>query len=322
MSLALVAALALSPTAAIARCSWDSPGANAYVGPVPAAVDRYTDIPVEVRERLKQRMERRDFDEMATIRRDSITGRHRYNSDIRDMHFGSGQVCRSVTRSKWAPEAVERGLVYCEAEHCIIVPTVCRNVSRVTRVPGPGEEAAAGGTDVLPGALLAMDPPGAGQPEGTAGPLAALDNGGAETLTFDPPGAGNSFTEATQVLDPGFVLLPAGGGSAVPAAPVVAGLPGGGTGEPGTVSTPGGQPLGTQPGGGSGGGSALDPPPGVLPIGGGSVGGGGVPAPPPAPVPPIIEIDEIPPIPEPATWMLWLGGLAGLTWLARRRQRG
>jgi hypothetical protein len=29
------------------------------------------------------------------------------------------------------------GLVYCEQEHCLIVPTVCRNVSRVTRTGVP-----------------------------------------------------------------------------------------------------------------------------------------------------------------------------------------
>jgi hypothetical protein len=306
MSLALVAALALSTAPPVARCSWDHPGANAFVGPVPAAVDRYTDIPVEVRERLKARMERRDFDEMATIRRDSITGRYRYASEIRDMHFGTGRVCRTVTRSQWAPEAVERGLVYCEAEHCIIVPTVCRNVSRVTRLPGPGEEAQAQGMDVLPG-LFADGPPGAGVPDGRAGPLAAAEAGpGDGVLVFDPPGAGEAVAGLPDPLGPGAGPLGAPGAGGVPVAgPVLEGLPGGTglpEGGPGAAPPPGGVPLGAPP---LGGGSGLDVPPGVLPVGGGSVGVGG-----------------IPPIPEPSAWLLGLSGLGAVLLLVRRRRPG
>ena len=304
MSLVLVAALSLSPAPTVARCSWDRPGADPFMGAVPAAVDRYTDIPAEVRERLKARMARRDFDELATIRRDSITGRYRYASEIRDMHFGNGRVCRSVTRAQWAPEAVERGLVYCEAEHCIIVPTICRNVSRVTRLPGPGHEAQGGGTDVLPG-LFADGPPGTGAPEGTARPLAATEGGeDGDVLVFDPPGAGNPFAEALEPLASGDLAFAlAGAGGAPCSAPVVGGLPGGsGLPEalPGVLPPGGGVPLGSSPGGGS----ALLVPPGVLPIGGGSIGGGGV-----------------PPIPEPAAWLMWLGGLGTLAWFARRRRR-
>lgn len=302
MSLALVAALALSPAPTIARCSWDHPGADAFMGAVPAAVDRYTDIPAEVRERLKARMERRDFDEMATIRRDSITGRYRYENQIRDMHFGTGRVCRSVTRSKWAPDAVERGLVYCEAEHCIIVPTVCRNVSRVTRLPGPGTEAQAGGMDVLPG-VFADGPPGAGTPQGDARPLAAAENPDGPVLVFDPPGAGTSVPVALEPLPPGTGPVTGIGGGGMPVeGPIGGGLPGGG-GLPEIVPgapPPGGGSQGPLPGGGSG----IAVPPGVLPIGGGTVGGGGV-----------------PPIPEPSTWMLWLSGLGAIVLLARRRQR-
>lgn len=127
----MIEALALA--AAVAACSWDRPGHNPFTGPVPAAVDRYTDIPAPVRARLRARMERRDFDEIAVITRDRIVGRHQY-ADLRDMHFGAGQVCGTVIRAGWADTAAERGLIYCEEGHCIIVPTVCRNVSRVTRV--------------------------------------------------------------------------------------------------------------------------------------------------------------------------------------------
>ena len=141
----LIAALGLSSATALAaspkeparlpQCSWDEPGHNPFMGDVVAAVDRYTDIPVAVRNRLKQRMAKREYDDIASIRRDSIEGRARYDTKIRDMHFGVGRVCSTVSRQAWLPSHQERGLVYCEGSECIIVPTVCRNVSRVKRDP-------------------------------------------------------------------------------------------------------------------------------------------------------------------------------------------
>jgi hypothetical protein len=303
MSLAFVAALALSPTATAAQCSWDRPGVDPFMGNIPAAVDRYTDIPADVRARLKARMAKRQYDEIATIRRDSITGRHRYSEELRDMHFGQGRVCRTVTRTRWAPDTVERGLVYCEAEHCIIVPTVCRNVSRVTRLPG-GPVAAPGGEGGLPGTLLAG--PGSALPpaETTSTALAANDTVPTDELIFDPPSAGTSFAEASQPL---------------PALPPIAGFGGFGSGIPGTV---GGVPIDGSSSPGRVPESALDVPVGVAPIGSGTIGGGGIiPTLPPTPVDPPLVIDPpVPVIPEPGTWMMWLAGLGAMTWLVRRRR--
>lgn len=132
MSLVLATLLAAAP-ATVPVCSWDRPGVNPFMGDVVAAVDRYADIPADVRKRLKARMAKRDYDEIAVITRDSISGRAKYEAEIREMHFGAGQICKTVTRSRWTADWKERGLVYCEDKHCIIVPTVCRNVSRITR---------------------------------------------------------------------------------------------------------------------------------------------------------------------------------------------
>ena len=132
-AIAGVSGAAMPPTIAIDNCRWDHPGVNPFMGDVVAAVDRYTDIAPEVRARLKARMAKRQYDEIVTIRRDSITGRNEYGSVIREMHFGVNRLCRSVTRAAWSPQMQERGLVYCEAGQCILVPTVCRNVSRITR---------------------------------------------------------------------------------------------------------------------------------------------------------------------------------------------
>eukprot|EP01133_Synstelium_polycarpum_P020369 gene20369-24448_t len=113
------------------NCNWNRPGVDPFMGDVVAAVDRYTDIAPPVREQLKERMRARQYDEIVVISRDAIRGKGNYNARISDMHFGPGRVCRNVTRSGWSDQMQERGLVYCVQGQCILVPTICRNVSRI-----------------------------------------------------------------------------------------------------------------------------------------------------------------------------------------------
>jgi len=167
--MSLVAALALAASSAtLPHCSWDRPGVNPFMGDVVAAVDRYKDIPRATRDKLKARMQARQYDEIASIKRDSITGKAQYSNEIRDMHFGAGSVCTTVSRVKWSEQQEERGLVYCEDGQCIIVPTVCRNVSRIKRLAArPVATAPAAATTVASSARedetpLEFDPPAAG----------------------------------------------------------------------------------------------------------------------------------------------------------------
>jgi hypothetical protein len=329
MSLAFAAALAFTPAATLPSCSWDKPGNDPFMGNVVEAVERYTNIPLEVRDRLKQRMAARQYDEIVTIRRDSITGQHRYAADIRDMHFGSGRVCRTVSRAAWAPTAVERGLVYCEADHCIVVPTVCRNVSRITRLP-PDRPTLAGGPGMptLPGSPgLRSGTPADTTPlqDGKPALLAAQGVPDPGELVFEPPGAGTAMTD--------------GGRSAIQAALASvatasalgeAGLAGGGGGAgPGINFNP------YLPSLGGGGGASAPAAPGTLvlpPVTGGFTPGA-PPVPPRDPVidPGVIEPPLLPPIvvpenplpgvPEPGTLAMWAAGLAALALLVRRRSR-
>jgi hypothetical protein len=181
------------------HCSWDRPGVNPFMGELPAAVDGYRDIPPEVRARLKARMEKRDYDDLVSIRRDSIDGRggFDYGNTISDMHFGTHQLCRSVTRSSWSPQMQERGLVYCESGQCILVPTVCRNVSRITR-RGVGPDSAIA-PPLLPAAPVEeaalppidwMGPSGAGVPAAAGAPLGGAVAEGAPPAFFYGPFAG------------------------------------------------------------------------------------------------------------------------------------
>nr|WP_315249964.1 MHFG family PEP-CTERM protein [uncultured Duganella sp.] len=126
--LAVTLAAAVQPT-----CSWDHPGRNPYTGGTAAAIDRYTDIPEAVRSTLKRRLEEGQSDDKVSITREHIAGKYQYDSTIRDMHFGRASVCASVTRDKWAENRAEPGAVYCVGEHCILVPRICGNVSRITR---------------------------------------------------------------------------------------------------------------------------------------------------------------------------------------------
>jgi len=241
MSLLASIALAASGTAALPACSWDKPGVNPFMGDVVAAVDRYKDIPVATRERLKARMHKREYDEMVSIKRDGITGKAQYSSEIRDMHFGAGSVCGTVTRAKWTQTMEERGLVYCEDGQCILVPTVCRNVSRITRTR-PAAAAPAAATNVAssaremadPQGQLEMDPPSAGALGGgaPASPtsFAQQAGGGLDGSATTTPGSVTSGTAPSFGSGPG----PSTGGLAVPSLP------------PGTI-TDGGLPPTTPP---------------------------------------------------------------------------
>lgn len=193
----LISALTAA-TVALPTCSWDRPGVDPYVGNVAAAVDHYADIPESTRAALKQRMARHDYDEIATIRRDSIEGQYEYR-DLRDMHFGKGQVCRTVSRDKWSANNIERGLVYCEDGHCLIVPTVCNNVSRVTRSPlaqtadaaPPAAGAAPGGAAEAP---LQFEPPGAGNtPSAPNEPAKSFASSASPAPSGPPGGAPGAF---------------------------------------------------------------------------------------------------------------------------------
>lgn len=281
MSLLLVAALSVSGNV-LPSCSWDRPGVNPFMGDVVAAVDRYEDIPKAVRETLKKRMAARKYDEIATIKRDTVMGAYRY-ADLRDMHFGKGTVCNTVSRDRWKPDTQERGLVYCEEGHCIIVPTVCRNVSRVTRVPMQKAQA---------DEMIGPDP-------GPAMPFLAAVPPGTSELQFEAPAAGAapSFARALSGSSP---VLPGGSDSGLAS--------GGGDFSDTFASPPGGSfspmPFGPAPIIGS-----STPPGGPVP---------GIPGIPGVPLDP--GVVPVIPVPEPSTYGLMALGLGLVGWAARRRR--
>jgi hypothetical protein len=181
------------------------------MGDVVAAVDGYRDIPEDVRGRLEARMASRQYDDLVSIRRDGIEGQHgyRYDGTIREMHFGTRELCHSVTRSSWSPAMQERGLVYCDSGQCILVPTVCRNVSRITR-------AATGGDRAVAPPLAAAAPAVPAAAEGNASPLAMDDSPSFDSpiAWYGPTGAGISAV-ADASAGSGSNAIPFDGGAPV-----------------------------------------------------------------------------------------------------------
>lgn len=338
MSVLLVAALNITGTV-LPACSWDRPGVNPFQGDVVAAVDRYQDIPAAVRETLKKRMVARKYDEIATIRRDEILGAHRY-TELRDMHFGKGQICRTVTREKWAPKVQERGLVYCEEGHCIIVPTVCRNVSRVTRLPlqptsqldeptGAGlddrKKPLTASADAIPpgnGELQFDAPAAGGSPSfssGLSGSSPVLPGGSDSGLASgiaDPNTPFTSYNPGSPFTGLPFIvassLPPTSAGSPTTGNPGVPGAPG----TPGTIITPTGPFV---PGSPTSPDLNVTPPfPGTTPTTPTIPGlnpDGTVPA------IPGVTPGITTPIPEPSTYALMGLGLGVVLWMGRRRAR-
>ena len=240
--MSLLAALALAASGAtLPVCSWDRPGVDPFMGDVVAAVDRYTDIAADTRAKLKARMAKRDYDEIVSIKRDAITGKATYGSDITQMYFGAGNVCQTVTRSKWTDAMEERGLVYCEDGQCILVPTVCRNVSRIRRL-APRPVAMAGATppavptETPPETELLMDPTGAGPLDSAApgaGPTTFAQLAGprvdsspsSNPVSLSPTVSALSASPAPVLGTPGLPSLPPGVATLPPLVPPVVTTP-------------------------------------------------------------------------------------------------
>ncbi len=313
------AAALAGPAARSASCAWNQPGHDPYRGTLAAAVDRYEDIPAPVRARLKERMVAFRYDEIAAIRRDSITGSARYAPEIRDMHFGAGRVCAQVDRSRWSDAMVERGLVYCESGHCLIVPTVCRNVSRVTRLAP-----AVAALPALPGAA-APAAATAGDHAAEAAPDGAAWRAGAPGPSFDAlrgadPAAAVSADPAGPALPALALDLPRAGAAAPGHGGPGATWPvaGGGAGSPGVAWLGGRPPAASAIGVAD---AELAAPPAAWAVRDGVVLPGGFVPVPSLPPTVVAAAAAVAVVPEPGT--LWLGllGLLGVAGRARRRRR-
>lgn len=287
-----LAGLAATASAAGRRtdsCEWRSPAADPFTGEVPAAVDDYTDIPAATRTRLKARMQSQAYDDVVVIRRDAIEGGFPYEAALLDMHFGNRRICAKVTRRSWKPDHAERALAYCEDGHCVVVPLVCHNVSRVVRRPSTAMGGPAGGS-----APLVFEAPSAGLPPG----LAPAPEGPAPTThpLMAPPPAVTRMPPATDVplTATPTPSLPPGAGTPAPTSPPTSPVPPSPAPPPVVSVPPPAMPAPLPP---------AEPP--FIP---------------PIPTPGMPPLPPAPAVPEPASWALWAAGLAlAAAWGSRRR---
>ena len=288
MSTGLPLNLSTALVSVAAGCSWAQPGANPYKGDPARALADF-DLPEDARRKLRTMLQAHRPTEVVTITRDDIVGEHRY-ADLRDMHSGGGRVCHGpVDRSAWRADHRERALVYCADDACVILPTICNNISRVSRRP---DETA---TEDSP---LDIEP--AAGPPGRSGPTAS------PLLTFAPPLDGLPPSDILDAL-PGAPGGP-GDGSLLPpidGRPVVGGPDAGAPIDAGPI---GGVPIGGSPIVGIPIGGIVPPCCGPEPI------GRGAPLMPPVP-PPIASV------PEPSAAWLMLAGCALLATACRRARR-
>jgi hypothetical protein len=147
-------------------CPWADRGLDRFMGDIPSAVDAY-DIAKPTRDKLKDKMRRLAYDDITHLTAAGNSSREWAYGPPTMMHFGAnGRVCRTVDTSMWAAgDPGERGLVYCADNECVVVWTVCRNVSRITRnarlTPPPSitPDPVAASVDPLPVDATVVIPP-------------------------------------------------------------------------------------------------------------------------------------------------------------------
>ena len=222
MSLGLQLILSTTLVAVPPACSWAHPGANPYHGdPVAALAD--FDLPEATRTKLRALMQAHRVTDVATITRDDIIGSEGGYRALREMHSGHAHVCHGeVDRSAWSARRRERALVYCADDACVIVPTICNNVSLVSRKPARVAMLDDSPIDIEPAAGPPHASSEAGAPPSPAeGPLQFLPPAGGDAPGGSDDGSGGS---------------PIGGGGGLPCCDI-------GAVGPGTPGLPGTPPV-------------------------------------------------------------------------------
>jgi subtilisin family serine protease len=177
----ILTAIALAASITAGTCAWDPSTQAAYEGDVAAFVERFQDLPLAVRERLRQRVDTHRFDERVEIRRDAVLGAQRYAPELMGVQADRA-ACTLPARGHWPESMVEPALSYCEAGYCLLVTVNGRHVLLTTRL-GPVVEAGA----VDPQQLLDQQPTAAGArpPEVVPGRLLVGARAGLSDAEFD-----------------------------------------------------------------------------------------------------------------------------------------
>jgi len=142
----MITALALA-SAITATCEWSHPrGLRPLTEPFDTVIQRYTEIPSDVRQKLIADVRGNRFVDQVTIKRDGIKGDSGAEyADLRQMHFAGGLMCNSVTMRTWTDKDAERALIYQATDaagnvYTLARPEICRNFSLVTMTKPPASK--------------------------------------------------------------------------------------------------------------------------------------------------------------------------------------
>jgi len=118
------------------NCDWNNPGSNPYRGAsIYSAVQSYG-FPKESTDEIVWKIKANMTDAVIYVKRDSIESPFGIASNLRDMHFGNNKRCNGkVIRNNWNSLDEKPALVYCSSQHCVAIPVVCGNISRIDYRP-------------------------------------------------------------------------------------------------------------------------------------------------------------------------------------------
>jgi len=113
------------------KCNWNNPGSNPFVGSVELALQSYK-FPKKVVDSLAEKIKQNDYTSEALITKDGVIS-NGYAFSLRDMHWGNNQKCiGNVNRDNWSANHKEKAKIFCEGNHCVIIPEVCNNIAKIT----------------------------------------------------------------------------------------------------------------------------------------------------------------------------------------------
>ena len=154
--IAVLAAYAFANNANASQCDWNNPGANRYTGDQAEALNNYKDIPENIRNILKNKINAHKYDDQITISRIGMVGKYNYTNG-RDMHWGQNKMCKGeFSVYQWNYMHTEAALVYTYNGYSIAIPSVCGNVFRLDLLAG-GNKTTGGGS--IPESSTPVAPP-------------------------------------------------------------------------------------------------------------------------------------------------------------------
>lgn len=116
----------------LATCEWN-PGSNRSIVSIEIAAKR---VPSADRSSLIAAFNARNYSDHVTITKDSITGTAQYESVIKNMNFGSGRLCKVVSRKKWKDADAVSAIVFHIKGRAYGYASVCGNLFELNLVGG------------------------------------------------------------------------------------------------------------------------------------------------------------------------------------------